>query len=351
MSLNIVSTSDFNEILPFVCEVPNSTIYNSPSFLGFLSEIIPGEGKILVARQKINGEIVGCIPYFEYSVKGIGTVINSLPWFGSHGGCLLKNPNSLMVRAGLLNEVKSIINSKDVISANIVLSFDEQKYSKQYKEILGGPLEEPRIGQVTELPIYSNCISEEILRVCTQKTRNLVRKALKQGFTVSTGDDDEYWDYLYKTHVDNLLTIGGSPKPMSHFKSIRRNFNGNCKEIFAVKYEEKIIAAVLLLYFRDTVEYITPVISHEFRSMQPLSAAIFHAMVEASRRGYRYWNWGGTWISQKSLHHFKAGWGAKDIPYSYLICSSVEDRNIISKHRSDLTKIFPYYYLFPYDKL
>ena len=71
-------------------------------------------------------------------------------------------------------------------------------------------------------------------------------------------------------------------------------------------------------------------------------------MLDAIQKGYVWWNWGGTWTSQESLHHFKAGWGAVDMPYTYLVRSSSEGRAKLASHRAELDQLFPYFYTYPY---
>jgi hypothetical protein len=74
-------------------------------------------------------------------------------------------------------------------------------------------------------------------------------------------------------------------------------------------------------------------------------------MIEAVREGYRWWNWGGTWASQKSLHHFKAGWGAQDRPYSYLTKISPDKIELLKRNLDEIIDSFPYYYLAPFEAL
>ena len=111
------------------------------------------------------------------------------------------------------------------------------------------------------------------------------------------------------------------------------------------------VAALLTLYGGQTVEYLTPAVDVDARPRQPLSFLIWKAMNEAINRGMTRWNWGGTWVDQLSLHHFKAGFAAQNHPYSYFTMTGPEGLAKLRAHRAQLGTLFPYFYTFPYASL
>src|SRR5665213_1067165 len=78
----------------------DARIYASPAFLRCLQEIVGGETTYLVARR--GRAIAGALPYLERTHAEYGRVVNSLPWYGSHGGCTLANPLDGAARRALL---------------------------------------------------------------------------------------------------------------------------------------------------------------------------------------------------------------------------------------------------------
>jgi len=330
----------------FVLRDSRSLIYASLKFRNFLVHAIGGEPTYLLALNNHN-DIVGALGYFRYEAPRIGTVINSLPWYGSHGGCLLSDENRDEARTALLEFYKQEIQRPEIIATTTIVSHDEENFIDIYRSVLLPSSEDIRIGQVSQLP--SRC--EELENKIMQKTRNLVRKSLKKNFQLQIRDDDSAWQFLYETHVENMLAVSGRPKPWQHFISIRETFSTESRKLYLAMFDGVPVAALLLLYFNRTVEYITPVIKHGFRSDQPLSFLIWHAMQDAILSGYSQWNWGGTWESQKSLHHFKAGWGAVDCPYTYLTCTTDYGKATLTANRADLENIFPYFYTYPYRNL
>ena len=333
----------------FVASQRSALIYSSPDYFQFLKSVVPGDFGCLLALE--GDRILGALPTFTHHVAGLGTIINSLPWYGSHGGCLLAGADMADVRTLLLSAYGELISQDDLLSATIVLSHAEQMHADSYRQALPVWTEDRRVGQVTELPQLSANIAEDLLVTFRQKTRNLVRKSLKQGFDLVIDDSLSAWEFLFATHEDNMSALNGRPKPWSHFQALRETIPAASRQLMLAYDSGQPVAAMLLLLFNETVEYFTPVIRHEFRDRQPLSFLIFHGMHQAVTAGYRRWNWGGTWVGQSSLHHFKQGWGAVDLHYSYLITATPDSIHRIESARHQLAQAFPYYYVYPYDQL
>lgn len=325
---------------------PQGLIYSTLEFRNFLCEAVEGEPRYLVAFDG-NGKIVGGLPLIQRQVPGVGVVINSLPWYGSHGGLILSPDAPAQATSALLNAYDQLVKGPEVLTATLILSpFDEDK-RQSYCEALTPSTLDHRIGQITELPNLDTNLES----VLTQKTRNLARKSRKQGFEIRRDASDFAWEFLYTVHQENMLAIGGKAKPREHFDALRRNLPEEWRQISIATLNGEPVAALLLLFYNKTVEYFTPVIKQEYRSLQPLSFLIWNGMVDAVEKGFRWWNWGGTWVSQKTLHHFKAGWGAKDYPYSYLVNASSRGMDALQSDRDSVARAFPYFYVFPFDQL
>jgi lipid II:glycine glycyltransferase (peptidoglycan interpeptide bridge formation enzyme) len=142
--------------------------------------------------------------------------------------------------------------------------------------------------------------------------------------------------------------MGGQAKPWEHFVALRECLEPAQRSLSVAMLDGRPAAALLLLFHGRTVEYLTPVIRHEYRARQPLSFLIYHGMVDAAGRGMASWNWGGTWESQESLHHFKAGWGADDHPYVYLIHATDGALASLRQNLARWREAFPFFYLVPF---
>ena len=87
------------------------------------------------------------------------------------------------------------------------------------------------------------------------------------------------------------------------------------------------------------------------RFYQPMSLLIFEAMKEAAKRGYLYWNWGGTWITQSGVYKFKSRWGTQDRRYYYYIQEYNKDNPLRELTAQEIQTEFPYFYVLPFKTL
>jgi hypothetical protein len=327
---------------------PEAMIYAATMFHRFLAAAVGGECHYLLARR--GGATCGVLPFFRRDVNGVGCVINSLPWYGTHGGCIGVEPGDAATRAALLRAFAGYASEARPLSSTLVLSPEESLFAGEYLAGLEHVVTDSRIGQVTPLPEGGG--STALAATLLQKTRNLVNKSLRQGFREEPGDDsDAAWQFLCDVHTENLEAIGGKAKPRSHFEALRAEIPPAHRRLSVAWLGDEPVAALLLLAFNETVEYLTPVIRAEHRSRQPLSFLIWHGMHWAMARGCRSWNWGGTWVTQTSLLHFKAGWGAIQRPYFYVVTAAPQMVGQLRLSISDLSAAFPFYYVYPFAKL
>lgn len=327
-------------------------IYSSLQYRQFLEEIVTGTPHYMVMEN--NEQIIGALPFFLSNHSQYGVVINSLPWYGSHGGLLTSSStesDSEIVIVDLLRAFKNKLDDFPLLSATLITTPYEKAQWDVYQQILKPTIVDDRIGQITTLPRAGPEIDQRLLNVFTSKTRNLVRKSLKQGFQVNKEDTDEAWDFLYQMHYESLLAKGGQAKPKSHFEAIRKVFSPNSRHLWMASINNEPAAALLLLYYNKTVEYFVPVVNVNFRPQQPLSLLIYSAMLDAIEKGFYWWNWGGTWLSQHSLLHFKSGFGAESFPYRYFIISSPEGIKTVRQMGLKLMDEFPFFYIFPFNVL
>jgi len=349
MLIRELDESSISEWRFFLKNIETSKIYYTPEYKNFLSKVVPGDSRYFGVWE--SGSLKGILPLFISHSNQNCKVINSLPWYGSHGGCLISPDADKTVRVLLIEKYKELIERETTLSSTLILDLDEQKYKHHYTNLLNDVIEDERIGQVTFLPNFSENTEIELEKMIHKKTRNLVRKSLNQGFDIVNTDEDWAWDFLYETHKENLIQIGGKPKPKDHFIAIRESFPDSMKAVSIAMLDKVPVAGLLLLYFNKTIEYLTPVIKHNYRSNQPLSFLIWMKMIDGIHDDYSWWNWGGTWKSQKSLHHFKSRWGAKDYPYSYLISATEKNMGTIKLHQNNFSSLFPFFYVYPLDRI
>jgi lipid II:glycine glycyltransferase (peptidoglycan interpeptide bridge formation enzyme) len=120
-------------------------------------------------------------------------------------------------------------------------------------------------------------------------------------------------------------------------------------DVYVARVDGTVAAALLLFYFGGTVEYFTPAVEVRFRQLQPLAAVLDRALADAAERGLARWNWGGTWLTQTSLHRFKRKWGAEEAEYRYH--TQLNDRSLLEATPEELRERFPHFFVVPFAAL
>ena len=317
---------------------PLNLLYYSLKYRDLIKTILDCEPLYLIAIEE--EEIKGILPLMIK--KGCyGKIINSLPFYGSHGGMLYSNDES---KKCLEYGLYQILDQEDVSSITIIQNLFDKNH--QFLDLKTSETDS-RIGQVTDLSFEKNNI-ECLLSKVHSKTRNMIRKAIKSNIKVMI--DNSKIDFLEKQHSLNMNDINGIPKGEMFFKLIKKFFiEGKDYNIYVAYFDGKLVASLLVFYFGKVVEYFTPVIVKEFRSYQPLSLIIAKAMIDASKKGYEKWNWGGTWLNQDGVYRFKSRWNTKDYHYNYKVTIFNED--LYNSKKELLLDKYRGFYTIPFNKL
>lgn len=345
IEIKIRDTLNEEEYNNFLQKSDANMIYHTSHFLKFLENTV--SGKILIFCAYEGSQLVAAMPCITKQTSH-GVVLNSLPWFGSYGAIVVTSGylKKAIAKQELLKSYKKYIAEKQILSSTVIVSpFESDK--EIYDLELQNTIHDIRNCQISILPKdgdFENYLMKDI----KQKTRNLIRKSLKQNFILIKSDSESDWQYLFTTHKTSMENIGGKYKPIEHFQNLKQYIPKENRELYLAYLDGMPVAAMLVLYYGDVAEYLIPVISVEHRDKQPLSFLIWEGMQDAYKRNIRYWNFGGTWLSQKSLHHFKEGFGALDYEYKYFITIAESLANLQGDDFEELKNEAQFFYLKPY---
>lgn len=316
-----------------------SLFYASYKYHKFLMELLGCSEDYIIAVE--NDAIKGVLPLMYLERDG-GRVYNSLPYYGSNGGIIA---DSQEVYSLLMDEYNLRACDRSTVSSTIITNpitpFPVGGYSHTHID--------SRIGQITDLEIGANTEFESpLLGLIDSSARRNVRKSIKEGITVEKSD--KHFKDLEKLHRQNMADISGKPKDARFFELVPSLFKeGNDFNLYTAWLGGQIIGALLVFYFGKVVEYFTPAVSREHRSLQPLAAILKVAIEEAISKGFKKWNWGGTWLSQEGVYKFKRKWGAKDYKYTYYV--QLNDYHILHMAQHEITNKFENFYVVPFGEL
>jgi hypothetical protein len=289
-------------------------IYSSPAYRKFLVKLLNAEDNTVIIRDGSGPDLV--LPLL--SIDGPhGRVANSLPFYGSHG-IPKSSVTTPLSRTEALMKAESTIDELGFVSVTLVedpfdpLGDEEVRVLSRLRPVTS------RISQITHRPHEESLSREALMNHFHPKTRNAIRKGQTVVGDVSLESAEaDAMEFLIRTHLENIERLGGIPKEPRVFELLHQFFGARCRVHVAREKDGKALAALLSLRHETTVEYFVPVVDHEHRSSQALSALIFEVMHSDFTEGVTMWNWGGTWESQSGVHRFKSRFGAVDRTYRY----------------------------------
>lgn len=312
-------------------EAATTLFYASRRFTAFAADLLGAEDATLVADD--DGGIAAAIPMLRRETE-LGTLYNSLPYYGSNGGVIGGDPRA---RAALLGKWNELVTDASALGGTMIGN-----------PLEGGVIEgvahnfsDYRIGQLTE-------IDGDVLAKIDPAARRNVQKAQRSGVEIVS--EPSLLARLRELHVENMTAIGGLAKTDRFFELIPKHFQyGSDYEIVGARKDGRVIATLLIFYFNRTVEYYTPAIEEAYRSDQPLSLVIIEAMRAAAARGFRWWNWGGTWPTQTGVYRFKRKWATVEQRYEYYV--QMNRPELLQWAPGRFVSEFPGFYVVPFTAL
>ena len=328
----------------FIKRDERTLFFHSNKYRVFLRSFLNQEDRYLLLTDE-KDRILGALPAFVCRNKKHGNVLNSLPFYGSNGG-IIEHNNDPEAKRMIMDAFCRLAEDLDCAASTLIISpFDKSAdfYEREFDHDFKGS----RIGQITLLKPKAS--REELMSSFHYKTRNMIRKAEKSGIEIREEYDEYAFNFLAGLHRENMFEMNGIAKGTRFFRCVRETFEPEreCR-LYTAYLNNGPVASMLLFYFNKTIEYYTPAVRHEFRSMQPLSLLIVEAMKDAAGLGYKYWNWGGTHLEQESLYRFKTRWAAEDRPYHYF--TRVYDKRLLELSKEELLREYPYFYVIPFSK-
>lgn len=278
---------------------------------------------------------MGALPVMILNSSEYGPVINSGPFFGSHGGPIALNSEAETM---LLRDLIDLSESLGACSLTVIEN-PLSPLSNENLRKLGLEPTDQRISQITFLPTSLDEIHP--------KTRYAIRQAGLHSPVYSRSNAESDWDWMKSEHDRSMAVLGGIPKSKRVFELLRETFGSECQLWTATVGDSK-AAALVILTHGLTIEYFTPVVAPQFRSLQILSGLIWEVMTQMAAEGFKLWNWGGTWLSQEGVYRFKSRWNADNLPYRYF--TRVMKPEIKERTPDELRRIFPHFYVFKFDE-
>lgn len=320
----------------FLSTTPVCLLHYTLKYRDFLLDLTGATAAYHVAVA--DGSVVGVLPLLMRD-GAFGTVVNSLPFFGSHGGVLAASQAAESV---LWRAYQEVVDGAGVAASTVILN----PLRPQGDPPIRFDQTDHRIGQFTSLAFGDD--ESALMAAIDGSTRRNIRKAEHEGVIVTIEHDA--LPALEAMHRENILAIGGRPKPARFFTAVPAHFAPSTDyDVYVGRINGRIVSALLLFYCGDTAEYFTPGTEADYRVAQPSAAILRRALLDAARHGFKRWNWGGTWTTQQGVLAFKRKWGATEHPYRYF--TTVNNPDIYDQTPQRLLSEYPHFYVVPFTAL
>lgn len=336
-------------------ECPWGSFYHSSHNLDFIRDIVGIDVQFICVRnsQGLAGGLAFAVQNGHW-----GPVINSLPFFGSYGDALLSGQATLDTEGFLYNALIGKAKQIDALCLNVITSpFARKGHHGTVGYLLNPTFIEKRECQIVPLPLHEGESRQEYIAKLLQgfqgRARTAYRKALKGAFEIRACSREGEAVEFARLHRKNMQDKNGVYKPEKFFSKVYSlSIDAPEKaELVGVFSAHDLIAGAVLFYFRDTVEYHTVCLADDYRSYNPLTRIIVEKMTDAALKGYRYWNFGGTWKSQRSLYMFKQSFGAQTLEYYYYTLFFRGLEQVKKSKAAKIRTFYPYSFVIPFSEL
>jgi len=317
-------------------QIDRGMIYYTAEYGRFLKALLQSESYYIAIGDPQTPS--GLLPIMVKS-GSLGTVANALPFFGSHGAPVAAGHDNQVLE--LLCKAESLAKQLKWDSLTIVENPESPLSESVLAKLQLLRTVDTRISQVTHLSGAPPLDLEQLLGRFHVKMRNAVRKGVSTGQIVIKSTDQDSWDFLVREHQQQIRERGGVPKTRVVFDLLQEHLRDKVR-MHCGYVDNQIVSALVTIRYGSTVEYFTPVVSHEFRSRQVLPHLIAEVMLRDFRSGATKWNWGGTWETQVGVRRFKSRFAASENNYRYLHWAA---SRFESHSQETIFREYPYWYV------
>lgn len=297
MEIRELKANEEDEWDRYVLKSKESTFYHQIGWKNVIEKTYDYKSYYFIAEDK--GDIKGVFPLFLINSKIFGRKLVSIP-FAPYGGICAENSK---VENELVENAKFIAKEKNVdyleIRSKINMKGNFEKNDQYYTLIL-------KLEKDPEL-VWNNF---------NRKVRNAVRKGIKSNLECEIGTD-KCKDFYY-IYSQNMRNLGTPVHKYSFFSNLLTEFPEQTK-IATVMFENKVIASIFLLSFKDTIISGWASSDKSYLELSPNNFIYWECIKSGCEHGYKYFDFGKS-IFGSGTYHFKIPWGTEPYQLHYLYC-------------------------------
>jgi hypothetical protein len=344
MSLEVVELSPENdvELTAFLDAVaqrsPSVLAYHYPFYRDMLTKLGVGRPVCLGLRQ--SGQLRGYLPAFVKESES-GCVLSSLPFFGPNAGVLCHHEDRSIAHQWLLHDFLRRAEEMGALSCSIYTPFSFREFA----------LYDTHFAPHQVVEKFTQYLDLEAMEWPKDIERKL-RRAERASVSVSSEVTDERLSAFYEIYRRNCADYGIPLKPWECIQSLAGDAaRGKYTHFYFAYIDGNLVAGLLVLFSPLTASYYIPCSVAEFRTHQPGTLLAERAMSDARSLGLKYWNWESSPGRDSGVYTFKKRWGSLEDGYRVYVKTFQSEEKIRQVGRDRIAKEFPYYFVWPFDRL
>jgi len=169
---------------------------------------------------------------------------------------------------------------------------------------------------------------DELLKNMRKNHRYLIRRAGKDGVTITQSTDLKDIKIFINLHQETVSRHKFIPFSSKYIQMEFESFvKDDQSKVFLAYYQGRVISAAIIMFYGDTAVYRHGASSSEYRKIPSSYLILWEAIVEAKKRGIKYFNFWGIAPNKNPKHPFagitlfKTGFGGKR--YDLLPCQDL----------------------------
>lgn len=316
------STSEIISFLPitdvrwmeFITNNPQANIFHHPAWSQLLAECYKFYPRLCIVCDP-NGNILAGLPVIKIQNWMTGRKWVSLP-FTDHCQPLYEDSSVLFrLMDGLLNHA--------------------QAQGIRNVEFRGEFLHYSNIRQFKQYALHTLRLEDDFAKVSyrihTMHQRN-AKTAINRGIRVVWGKSTEDIQAFYQLHLESRRRLGVPVQPQKFFHLLGKFlFSSDLGSILFAYKDEKIIAALLLLKYGQTLTYKYGASNKATLNLRPNDLLFWTAIQWGCENGFKLFDMGRTDLDNQGLCRFKKGWGADEKPLNYFTISQTLEQQVPGK--------------------
>ena len=248
-------------------------------------------------------------------IIGILPSILVAPPFGSATLCSLPYCDRGEALADSEDVVEQLISKASLLRQELGARCYEYRSTRSAKPDHGLPTAcctHQKVRMILELP----ATSELLFSGFKSKLRSQIRKAQKNGLTVTIGNQESLVSDFYHVFTINMRDLGSPVHSKQWFESIRRYYADNCI-ISVISFNSLPIGAALVLVNGDTATVPWASTLRQYNRLAPNMLLYWSLLEYVTDNGCRTFDFGRSSMGE-GTYKFKQQWGAKPVELDWM---------------------------------